>query len=64
MKITLICSLLLFTTVTFAQETIIRDTINLRGYIYQIDGKPANILKLLQAITRPITITLTLTMLK
>ena len=47
MKITLICSLLLFTTVTFAQETIIRDTINLRGYIYQSDGKPAKYFKII-----------------
>jgi len=41
MKIALFCSLLLLTTAAFAQETIIRDTINLRGYIYQSDGKPA-----------------------
>jgi len=41
MKLGLFCSLLLLTTVTFAQEKIVRDTINLRGYIYQSDGKPA-----------------------
>lgn len=44
MKILLFCLLLLSATTTFAQEkpaTIIRDTINLRGYIYQSDGKPA-----------------------
>jgi TonB family protein len=44
MKIPLFCALLFLTTITFAQEkpaTIIRDTINLRGYIYQSDGKPA-----------------------
>jgi hypothetical protein len=36
--------MLLVTTVAFAQEKvvpIIRDTINLRGYIFQSDGKPA-----------------------
>jgi TonB family protein len=44
MKIILFCYLLILTTLNFAQEkpeTIIRDTINLRGYIYQSDGKPA-----------------------
>lgn len=44
MKIGLFCSFLLLTTAVLAQDksvTITRDTINLRGYIYQSDGKPA-----------------------